>query len=178
MRRWMSAHAERTRTGQQLHRGRHDLPVRLAARCLLVSADEVALRAEVRALVARVRGTSDQIEAASVAHAGPCRAGIAQRDWLGDPDLPAMRSEHGCTVGKPNLHPVGTQTAGCPGRRPAPAEVARPGYSPGTATSAVCLREPEVARSRGRDEASPAIGNGITAGAGRDAGGGRPVSPS
>lgn len=168
MRHWMSAHAESIRAGQRLRARRQDLPTPPAARCLFVSAREVALRTDVRSLVARVRGSSDQTEAASAAHAGPYRAGVVHRDWLGHPDLPAVRSPHGRAVGNQILHPAGAPTAYWPGKPPTPADVAQPD----TATSAVCWWEPAVPRPR-RGDALPARGNGITAGASRDAGGGR-----
>lgn len=143
MRLWMSAQAERARRGQRQQALGQVWPTRPALRCLLVFADEVALRTDVRSLVAPVRGRGDLIEAAFDGHVGPWQAGIVQCAWLDDPDLPVVRSKQGCTVGKPTLHPG-----------------------------------PEIPRSPGRDEASPAMGNGITAGAGRDAVGGRARSRS
>lgn len=172
MRHWMSSYAENTRAGQRLHRRRHGLPARPAVSCLLVSSGEVALRIDVPSLVATIRQTSNQIEGASAAHAGPRRVGVVKRDCLGDPDLQAVRPGQRCTVGKPILLPVGPQTMGRPRRRTTPADVSPPDSPFGGAASAVCGYESEVARPR-RDGQPPVRGNDITAGAGRDVGGGR-----
>jgi hypothetical protein len=129
------------------------------------------VRTDVCFLVAPDRGSGDQIEAASAAHAGLGRAGAVQRYCLDHPDLPAVRSEQGSAVGKLILHPAGPQIAGGTSRRPTPASVALRGYPSQRATSALCLFKPEVPRP-GRDAALRARGHGITAGAGRDAGGG------
>jgi hypothetical protein len=156
MRYLMSAHAETTRIGARLHARRRDLPARRAVRCPLVSAREVAPRTKRRSLVARVRGTSDQIGAGSVAHPGLRRAGVVQRDWLRYPDLPVARSEQGCAPGKPILRAVGRQTAGG-GRPPRLADVDPPGGSLGAATPALWVGELARLR-RGPDGHSPPEG--------------------
>ena len=139
MRHPMSAHAEKSRTEQRLRARRQDLSAPPAVRRLLVSAREVALRT-VHSLVARARGTSDQIAAASPAHARPWPSGVVHHDRLDHPDLPAVLSNRGRRRGKPILHP----------RRPAEGRLAGQTTSrrccPSQATSAVCPCELAVAR--------------------------------
>jgi hypothetical protein len=101
MRHWMSAQAEKSRMGQrrahwQVHRGRW--PASLCP-------PKIALRTDVRSGAARIRGTTDHIAAASPAHAGPGRDGMVHRDCLDHPDWQTARSQPGCAVGKPLLHP-------------------------------------------------------------------------
>ncbi len=127
----------------------------------------VALNTDVRSRAARVRGATYDSGAASSAQAGPGRDGMVHRDLPGHPDLPT-RSQQRCAAGEPILHPAGPQRAGRPGR-PGPLADVAPLEG---ATSAVCGCGSVVSRP-GRDDASPASGNGITAGASRDAGGGR-----
>jgi hypothetical protein len=168
MRYWMSADAEKTRMEPSLHARRQGLPGSPAVRRLLVSAREVALRADAHSPVGPGLRTSNHITAMSLAHAGPRRAGVARRDRAGHPDLPAVRSERGRAVGKSILHPAGPQASGRPGRPPPTAAVALLR----SAAPAVCSCEPAVPRP-GRDEGSPASGVGVTATTGRDADGGR-----
>ena len=167
MRYQMSADAERRQTGHRLHTRRQNLPARRAVRCPVESAREVVPgdTATRRWPWSGGRATRSPRHHRRIRDRG--RAGVVRRTWLNHPNLPnrALRARDRAANHSSTL-PAGKQPVGLADH---PVDAAQP---VGDAMSAFCLSEPGP--SFGARRGSSGRGNGITAGAGRDAGGGRP----